>query len=305
MTDPARFTVRQALFVTITMIAFAANSVLCRLALKTTSIDPASFTTIRLTSGALTLALIVYTRSKVGDGSRVGVGDEDSGSSPIPGLSGSWPAAIALFTYAAAFSYAYSALPAAVGALILFGSVQMTMIAYGLQNGERFKVPQWCGFGLAAGGLIDLFVPGLSAPDLFSAALMLLAGIAWGAYSLLGRKLGNPSAATAGNFIFALPFTLALSVLMTGSMNLDTRGVGLAVASGALASGVGYSIWYAVLPSLTATLAATVQLSVPVIAMLGGVLFLGETLTPRLVVGSLSILSGIAMVIACRSRQVK
>jgi drug/metabolite transporter (DMT)-like permease len=276
---------RLAALVVLTMLAFAANSIFCRLALKTTAIDAASFTTIRLVSGALVLVLIVRARRIEG------------------GPRGSWPAAAALFTYAAAFSWAYVSLPAAVGALLLFGAVQVTMIGVGLKAGERFAVPQWAGFLLAVGGLVSLLMPGLSAPDPLAAALMLVAGVAWGVYSLLGRRLGNATAATAGNFVLALPFTLALSVLTLTAARIDGAGVAYAIASGALASGLGYAVWYSVLPSLPATLAATLQLSVPVIAATGGVVFLDEAITLRLVLCSLAILGGIALVIAGRRRK--
>lgn len=282
MTFPRLSPLRLVTLVTLTMLAFAANSIFCRLALKTTGIDAASFTTIRLVSGAVVLAAIVLVRGIPG------------------GARGSWSAAAALFAYAAAFSYAYIELPAAVGALILFGAVQMTMIAVGLKSGERFSVPQWGGFLIAVGGLISLLLPGLSAPKPTAAGLMLLAGVAWGAYSLLGRRQGNPSAATAGNFILALPFSVVLSVATLGAVQLDGAGIAYAIASGAVASGLGYAIWYAVLPSLAATLAATLQLAVPVIAAIGGVLFLGETVTLRLALCSLAILGGIALVIAGR-----
>jgi len=267
------------------MLAFAANSILCRQALKTTSIDAASFTTIRLVSGAMVLAAIVRARGITGR------------------PAGSWAAAAALFLYAAAFSFAYKNLPAAVGALILFGSVQMAMIAMGLKSGERFSAPQWGGFLMALLGLGSLMLPGLSAPEPVAAAFMVLAGGAWGAYSLLGRKLGDPSAATAGNFLRALPFTLVLNLATFGTAKLDSAGVAYAIASGTLASGLGYAIWYSVMPFLAATLAATIQLSVPVIAAVCGVLFLGEALTLRLVLCSLAILGGIGIVIAYRQRK--
>lgn len=273
---------RLILLVALTMLAFAANSIFCRLALKTTQIDAASFTTIRLLSGAVVLMLIMAVR---------GVHTASCGS---------WTAAAALFVYAAAFSYAYTELPAAVGALILFGAVQVTMIGVGLKTGERFTAPQWLGFLIAVGGLVSLLLPGLSAPEPVAAGLMLLAGVAWGAYSLLGRKLGEPSAATARNFVLALPFAVVLSLATVGSARLDGAGVAYAIASGALASGIGYSIWYVVLPSLAATVAATLQLSVPVIAAVGGVLFLGEAVTFRLALCSMAILGGIGFVIAGR-----
>lgn len=268
--------------VMLTMLAFAANSIFCRLALKTTQIDAASFTTIRLVSGALVLMLIVRAR---------GVSTTSSGS---------WSAAVALFVYAAGFSYSYIELPAAVGALLLFGAVQVTMIGFGLRAGERLSTLQWVGLLIAVGGLVSLLLPGLSAPEPIAAGLMLLAGFAWGIYSLLGRKFGNPSAATARNFVLSLPFTIILSIVAANSVRLDGAGVAYAVASGALASGIGYAIWYAVLPSLAATVAATLQLSVPVIAAAGGVLFLGEVVTLHLALCSIAILGGIGFVIAGR-----
>lgn len=272
--------VRLISLVALTMLAFAANSILCRLALKTTDIDAATFTTIRLTSGALVLMTILYIR---------GVSSA---------FCGSWSAAAALFIYAAAFSYAYIDLPAAVGALLLFGAVQVTMISVGLKTGERFSALQWAGFLLAVWGLVNLLLPGLSAPKPLAGGLMILAGCAWGTYSLFGRKLGNPSAGTACNFVLTLPFTAILSIATLSSARLDSAGGAYAMVSGALASGIGYSIWYAVLPSLSATVAATLQLSVPVIAAIGGVLFLGEDFTLRLALCSISILGGIGLVIA-------
>ena len=261
------------------MIAFAGNSLLCRLALKDTTIDAASFTTIRLLSGAVMLWLVVRMR----DRTRVGAGN--------------WPSALALFAYAAGFSFAYLSLSAATGALLLFGAVQATMISHGIWKGERLRWQQLVGLVLAFGGLVGLLLPGLSAPPLHGSAMMLCAGVAWGVYSLRGRRAGDPTRVTAGNFLRAVPIAAALSVLMLSGASLDSAGVRYAVASGALASGMGYAIWYTVLPALKATKAATVQLSVPVIAALGGVLFLGETITLRLALASIAILGGIALVI--------
>jgi drug/metabolite transporter (DMT)-like permease len=261
------------------MLAFAGNSLLCRMALKQTSIDAASFTTIRLLSGALMLALLVRCQR-----------------SPSAGA-GNWPSALALFAYAAGFSFAYLSLSAATGALLLFGSVQATMIAYGVWQGERLLRWQLLGFVLALGGLLGLMLPGLAAPPLPSALLMLGAGMAWGVYSLRGKGAGDPTRVTAGNFLRAVPITLALSLLMLKPVALDGAGVAYAVLSGALASGLGYAIWYQALPALKATHAATVQLSVPVLAALGGVVFLGEPLALRMVLASLAILGGIALVI--------
>jgi drug/metabolite transporter (DMT)-like permease len=261
------------------MIAFAGNSLLCRAALRDTSIDAASFTTIRIISGAFMLWLVVLLRG---------------GTS---GCKGSWFSASALFVYAAGFSFAYMSLSAATGALLLFGSVQATMISHGIWAGERMDRLQLIGFVLAFGGLVGLLLPGLSSPPLYGSVLMLGAGMAWGIYSLRGRGTGDPTRVTAGNFLRAAPLAAALSVMTLGNASLDASGAWYAIASGALTSGLGYVIWYGVLPALKATHAATVQLSVPVIAALGGSVFLGEPITLRLVLAAVAILGGIAMVI--------
>lgn len=265
--------------VALAMIAFAGNSLLCRLALKHTTIDAASFTTIRLLSGAVMLWLVVRMRG----GTRAGAGN--------------WLSALALFAYAAGFSYAYLSLSAASGALLLFGAVQATMISHGLWQGERPRWQQVVGLVLAFGGLVGLLLPGLSAPPLQGAVLMLGAGVAWGIYSLRGRGAGDATRVTAGNFLRAVPIAAALSLLMMGGTALDKAGLLYAIASGALASGLGYAIWYTALPALKATNAATIQLSVPVIAAVGGVIFLGEAITLRLALASMAILGGIALVI--------
>ena len=268
----------------LTMIAFAGNSLLCRVALKHTGIDAASFTTIRLVSGAVVLWLV----ARLLRADRSGRGN--------------WRSAFALFAYAAGFSFAYLSLPAATGALVLFGAVQATMIGYGIWTGERLRGLQLAGFVLALGGLIGLLLPGLSAPPLSGSLLMLAAGIAWGVYSLRGRGAGDPTRVTAGNFLRAVPFAVVLSVLTHDGAAVDTAGVAYAVASGALASGIGYAIWYSVLPALRATSASIVQLSVPPIAAVGGIVFLGEPLTLRLVLTSAAILGGIALVILVNQR---
>lgn len=268
------------------MLAFAGNSILCRHALKNTDIDPASFTSIRILSGALVLGLLIIMRSR---------------TNPTPKLPGSWLSALALFIYAAAFSFAYVSLTAATGALILFGAVQITMIGYGLYKGERPTALQVIGMALAFGGLIALMLPGLSAPPLAGAALMGLAGIAWGVYSLRGRGVGDSAQITAGNFLRAVPFALLLSLVLFSRAKFDIGGVLYAIASGALASGIGYALWYAVLPVLKNTVAASVQLSVPVIAAFGGVLLISEPLTLRLTLTSIAILGGIALVITKKS----
>jgi drug/metabolite transporter (DMT)-like permease len=271
--------VRIILLTSLAMIAFAGNSLLCRAALEHTSIDAASFTTIRLISGAVMLWLVVRMRH----GTHAGEGN--------------WLSAFALFVYAAGFSFAYVSLPAATGALLLFGAVQTTMIGHGIWAGERLLRLQLIGLLLALGGLVGLLMPGLSAPPLYGSALMLCAGVAWGVYSLRGKGAGDPTKVTSGNFLRAVPITAALSILMLNGTSLDNAGFWYAVLSGALASGIGYAIWYTVLPGLKATSAATVQLSVPVIAAAGGVVFLAEPLTMRLILASVAILSGIALVI--------
>lgn len=276
---------RSIALTSLAMIAFAGNSLLCRFALKHTEIDAASFTTVRLAAGALTLWLIV----RMSNGRRNGAGN--------------WLSAFALFAYAAAFSFAYVSLPTATGALLLFGAVQATMISHGIWKGERLLPPQIFGLALAFGGLVGLLLPGLSAPPLLGAALMLGAGVAWGIYSLRGRGAGDPTRVTGGNFLRAVPISVGLSVWMASGTSLDSAGFWYAVASGALASGVGYAIWYTALPALKATHAATVQLSVPVIAALGGVILLGEPITLRLTLASAAILGGIALVIREKSRE--
>ena len=273
---------RLLILTSLTMIAFAANSILCRLALDTTPIDPASFTVIRLVSGAATLWLIVRIRT--------------GGNA----LAGSWASAFSLFAYAAAFSFAYVSLSAGTGALILFGAVQATMILTGLLRGERFTPLQTAGFVLALGGLVALLLPGATAPHWTGATLMTIAGIAWGAYSLMGRASTRPIETTAGNFLRAAVLGALLSAASLSLFAWDARGALLAVLSGAVASGLGYAVWYTVLPALRATHAATVQLSVPVIAAIGGVLLLGERLSLRLVLCSVAILGGIALVLHAR-----
>lgn len=274
---------RTVLLLALTMIAFAGNSLLCRVALTDTGIDAASFTTIRLISGAFVLGLLA----------RIHQGEK--------GGKGNWYSAAALFAYAALFSFAYLSLSAATGALLLFGAVQATMIGFGLWRGERLSPLQIAGFIIAMLGLVALLFPGLTAPSPVGAALMIGAGVAWGVYSLRGRGSGDPIRVTAGNFLLAVPFGLVLSLLFMGEANADAGGVGLAIASGALASGLGYAIWYTVLPRLEATNAATIQLSVPVITAIGGIVLLGESISVRLVLASVAILGGIAIVVRIRA----
>lgn len=274
---------RLLLLTTLAMLAFAGNSLLCRLALKHTAIDAATFTSIRLVAGALVLWLLVRARRQP--------------------ASGSWRSAFALFVYAAAFSFAYMGLTAGTGALLLFGAVQATMIGVGLWRGERLSTLQTVGLALALAGLVGLLLPGLAAPPIASATLMLAAGIAWGVYSLRGRAAGDPTQATAGNFLRAVPFALATSLIALPWFSLDAPGAAAAIVSGAITSGLGYAIWYTALKSLRATDAASVQLSVPAIAMFGGVLLLGEALTLRGVLASVAILGGIALVTRRASRE--
>ncbi|SCK11568.1 DMT family transporter [Vogesella sp. LIG4] len=266
------------------MLAFAGNSLLCRLALATTGIDAGSFTLLRLASGALVLVLLVRGR----DG--------------IWPRAGSWAGAAALFVYAAAFSFAYLGLTTATGALCLFGAVQASMIGYGLWQGERLAARQWLGFVCALAGLLVLLLPGVAAPPLANMTLMLLAGVAWGGYSLLGRRAGDATQVTAGNFARAVPLAAALCLLFPPHAALPWAGVVYALASGALASGIGYAIWYTALRDLAAATAATVQLSVPLLAALAGWLFLGEALHLRTLLAAVAIVGGIALVIAGRWR---
>ena len=261
------------------MIAFAGNSLLCRLALKQTRIDAASFTFIRIFSGATALWLIMKMRN-----------------APWK-KAGNWPSGAALFAYAAAFSFAYNSLSAGTGALLLFGAVQATMILWGLRKGERLHAIQIIGLVVALSGLVVFLFPGLSAPPLSGSILMLGAGVAWAVYSLRGKAEKNPASATTGNFLRAVPLAAVVSVLLLPWMRLDRAGIGYAVLSGAIASGLGYVIWYTALSGLKATSAATVQLSVPVLAATGGILLLGEPITFRYLVASIAVLGGITLVV--------
>lgn len=275
---------RLALLTALAMLAFAANSLLCRIALRDGHVDAASFTAIRLLGGALALWLIVRLRQ---------------GPARAP-LGGSQLSALALFVYAAGFSWAYLQLPAATGALLLFGAVQASMILWGLWRGERLSPGQGCGLLLAFAGLAVLLLPGASAPAVLPALLMLLAGVAWGVYSLRGRGVGDATAHTAGNFIRALPLALLLGLAGLPWAHLDFAGLIYALLSGALASGVGYALWYVVLPALRATQAATIQLSVPLITAVLGVLLLGEAFSLRLLLASALLLGGVAWVLLGR-----
>lgn len=284
---PAAASIHTSLLAVLAMLAFAGNSLLCRFALRETALDPASFTTIRLVSGALALWLLVSLRTR-----RTGRRRR-----------GNWPSALALFVYAAAFSFAYLQLTAATGALVLFGAVQATMIGVGLWRGERFGTLQLFGFGVAVAGLIALLLPGLTAPPLAGVLLMAGAGLAWGVYSLRGARAIDPLGDTAGNFLRAAPLAAGLSLLLIAQARFDTAGTGYAIASGALASGLGYAIWYSVLPRLSALRASVLQLSVPAITAIGGVLLLDEVPGLRLVLCSVAVLGGVLLVVASRARR--
>lgn len=268
---------RAALASAFALLAFAANSILCRMALRQGSIDPASFTSVRLVAGAVTLWILV----------RLG--------KPRGSTGGNWMSAFALLTYAVGFSFAYAAVTAGTGALLLFGAVQLIMIAVGLVRGERIDLRICLGWLLAVSGVVILLLPGVSAAPPIQAALMLGAGIAWGIYSLRGRNSRDPLRDTAGNFLRAAPGALLVSTGMWTHSSFNGMGVLLAALSGSLASGIGYAAWYVALPRLSAITAANLQLSVPLIAAIGGVVLFTEPITVRLAVSSILLLGGIAL----------
>jgi drug/metabolite transporter (DMT)-like permease len=273
---------KTTLLTAITMVAFAANSLLARMALGSGAADPVGFTAVRLVCGALTLWVLVKITHRGEKSSRPGT----------------WPSGWWLFLYAAAFSYAYISLPTGTGALILFAAVQATMIVGGLHQGERPPLVQWIGLAAAMGGLALLVAPGLTAPSPVGSVLMATAGVAWGLYSIRGRGSSNPVAETAGNFIRSVPFAVVLAMLSLPSVALSLSGLLLAAVSGSLTSGLGYVLWYAALRGLTTIQASVVQLSVPVLAAFGGVIVLSEDVTVRLVVSGVLILGGVAGAIA-------
>lgn len=282
---------RTAAFCVLALLGFAANSLLTRLALRPRLIDAASFTLLRLTAGAAALVLLARLRRPVAD-----LGQ------------GSWLSALLLFGYVVPFSYAYLRIGAGVGALILFGSVQVTMIGWGLVRGERPRFGEWLGLAVAFAGLSALTLPGNTRPDPLSFLLMLLAGVAWGAYSLRGRRSGDPLGATAGNFLRGVPLAalLAGGVLLfprCGRLHADAQGISLAVASGAVASGVAYTFWYAALPGLSALRAALVQLTVPVLAAAGAIVLLDERPSARLVGSGAAVLGGVAVALLARAKK--
>jgi drug/metabolite transporter (DMT)-like permease len=268
------------------LVAFAFNSILCRMALRPGEADAAGFTVVRLVSGAVTLAVLAYVFGKT----RTVV------------QTGHWASGFFLFAYAICFSFAYLGLSAGMGALILFGSVQLAMIAAALAKGERPGVMEWLGLAVAAGGLVYLVLPGLASPPPVSSALMAAAGVAWGFYTIRGRGSSNPLAETAGNFARAVPMVILIAIPYLYQIHMTNRGLALAALSGAVASGIGYTVWYSALRHLTSTRAAVLQLLVPVITATGGILFLAETATTRLYVAGAMILGGIGMTILGRGK---
>lgn len=270
------------------LVAFAGNSVLCRLALRNATIDPATFSSIRLVAGAATLLLVVAWKRK-----------------GPPHIEGSWVSAAMLFLYAVPFSFAYTRLSTGTGALILFGCVQLTMLIAALWIGERPNPLQWLGLLVAVGGLVYLLLPGLDAPSLPGAALMAVAGFSWGVYSLRGRRAADALAQTTSNFVRSVPMAVAVSVIALPQFSVQREGVILAVTSGAIASGMGYVVWYQALTGLTATRAAIVQLLVPILAALGGVMFLAEPISLRLALATVTVLGGIALALSARQGQTR
>ena len=276
--------IKTSVFTALALIAFAANSVLCRLALGEETIDAASFTVIRLLSGALVLlAILAFSNDKEASASR-----------------GSWSASLMLFVYAVAFSFAYISLDTGTGALILFGSVQITMILLSLVSGNRLHLSEWVGVIIAFTGFVYLILPEVTSPSVMGFLLMIAAGIAWGMYTLKGRGSDHPLKDTAYNFLRTIPLVIILLVITIQDAHYSAAGVLLAVLSGGIASGIGYTIWYIALGGLSTTQAAVVQLSVPVIAAFGGVLFVSEAITARLTLSALIILGGILLVVLGR-----
>ena len=266
------------------LVAFAANSVICRLALGEAVIDPASFTAVRLISGGLVLGLVVALQSR---------------SRPLGGpkikLTLGWAPAM-LFIYAVSFSYAYTELNTATGALILFGTVQLYLIGYRVIFGHSLAWQEWLGIVIAIMGFLVLMLPSFSRPSTLGFLLMSLAGVAWAMYTLEGKKSERPTADTAGNFLVSIPFALILFAIGGQFDSMTWHGFWLAVSSGAVASGIGYAVWYLALKNLSVTQAAVAQLSVPVIAAIGGVLFVAELITMSLAISTLLVLGGIALV---------
>lgn len=287
---------RVALSTCLAMLAFAGNSILCRVALRDGHIDPSSFTALRLVSGALALYALLWLRT-----GRARSSTPASPSFPVR-PAGSWAGAVSLFLYAITFSLAYVDIEAGVGALILFGAVQITMLLYGVFKGERLAPLSALGLCVSIAGLIYLLLPGSSAPPLGSALLMAVAGAAWGWYSLLGKGAANPLATTAGNFVRAIPLGLFAVLPFIASLKWNGFGLLYAILSGAIASGMGYAIWYDVMKQLSVLKASSVQLCVPILTALIAVAVLGEALTPRLVLACIAVLGGIALVLFSKQR---
>jgi drug/metabolite transporter (DMT)-like permease len=275
-----------AILTALTLIAFAANSLLCRMALRADLIDPVSFTTLRLVSGAVILFPIAHLARE---------------RNPRGKQHGSWASGFALFVYAIAFSLAYVSLDVGMGALILFGGVQATMIGIGMRSGEHPRPIQWLGLISAIGGLTYLVFPGISAPSPVGALLMFVSGVAWGVYSIRGKGVPAPVGSTASNFMRTVPMTALASLLALSLFQAVGRGIILALISGSLTSGLGYVLWYRALRGLTTTQAAVLQLLVPVLAAFGGVVFLTETVSLRLVVSAVLVLGGVALAVLERN----
>lgn len=277
------------ILVSLAMIAFAGNSVFARLGLNSnTPIDPASYTLIRLISGAVVLTIFVSWRNK--SVTRITKG-------------GNWISAAALFGYAAAFSYAYVVLETGMGALILFTCVQVGMIAWGIIKGDRPIALEWFGLVVAFGAFVWLVSPGLQAPDPFAAFLMFVSGISWAVYSTRGKSSTDALGTTTGNFILSIPFAIIMLIILAAQVNIEPFGIYMAIGSGILTSALGYAIWYMALPLISQTQAAIVQLTVPVIAGFGGVLFSSEALTMRFAISATLILGGVAIAILAKSER--
>jgi drug/metabolite transporter (DMT)-like permease len=283
---PNSFLIKTILFTGLALIAFAANSVLCRLALGGSAIDASTFTIVRLLSGVIVLTVILNI-SKIN-------------SNSSPSTKGSWPASIALFLYAITFSFAYVTLETATGALILFGSVQITMILLSIFSGNRLHISEWVGMAIAFAGFVYLVLPGVTTPSVIGFFLMTVSGIAWGVYTLKGRGSKSPIMDTAFNFLRTLPFVIILAIITIKYAHYSSEGILLAALSGGIASGIGYMIWYIALSGLSVTQAAVLQLLVPVIAAVGGIIFVSESISLRLAVSSTMILGGILMVVLGR-----
>ncbi len=278
---PNQTGIKTLLLTSLALLAFAANSVLCRLALGEQAIDASSFTIVRLLSAAVVLLAISLIRNHP----------------PQTTTKTSWIPSLMLFMYAISFSYAYITLQTATGALILFGSVQITMILISVVSGGRLHLSEWLGVLIAFSGFVYLVIPEITTPSISGFVLMTLAGVAWGTYTLMGRGSENPLDDTTRNFLRTIPMIILVFVVTGKHLHYSSLGIILAIASGAIASGIGYTIWYMALAGLSATQAAVVQLSVPVIAGLGGVIFVSEVISLRLTVSALMILGGILLTV--------